>query len=72
MLLDKDKSDLHKIIAIKSKEPFNKFLSYLILAKLNEGCSKYKCFLQKLIKIFLKIFIKITKMIKILINLWLE
>ena len=43
----KDKNDLQKIIAVKSKEPINKFLSYLILGKLNEGCSKYKCFLQK-------------------------
>ena len=43
----KDKNDLQKIIAIKSKEPINKLLSFLILAKLNEGCSKYKLFLDK-------------------------
>ena len=47
MSLIKDKNDLQKIIAVKSKEPINKFLSYLILGKLNEGCSKYKCFIQK-------------------------
>ena len=47
MSLIKDKNDLQKIIAVKSKEPINKFLSYLILGKLNEGCSKYKCFLEK-------------------------
>ena len=43
----KDKNDLEKLIAKKSKEPINKLLSFLILAKLNEGCSKYKLFLDK-------------------------
>ena len=42
-----DISQIQKLIAKKSKEPINKLLSYFILTKLNEGCSKYKIFLDK-------------------------
>tara|TARA_R100001126_G_C4813954_1_gene143286 strand:- start:300 stop:737 length:438 start_codon:yes stop_codon:yes gene_type:complete len=42
-----DITEIQKLIAVKSKEPINKLLSYFILAKLNEGCSKYKIFLEK-------------------------
>jgi|TARA_R100001015_G_C4592750_1_gene148136 hypothetical protein len=40
-------TEIQKFIAMRKKKPINKFLSYLILGKLNEGCSKYKCFIEK-------------------------
>tara|TARA_R100001594_G_scaffold72376_2_gene107010 strand:+ start:229 stop:651 length:423 start_codon:yes stop_codon:yes gene_type:complete len=43
----KDRNEIQKFIASQTKKPINKFLSYLILATLNEGCSKYKCFIGK-------------------------
>ncbi len=43
----KDITEIRKLIALRSKEPINKILSYFILAKLNEGCSKYNVFLDK-------------------------
>jgi len=42
-----DITEIRKLIALRSKEPINKLLSYFILAKLNEGCSKYNVFLDK-------------------------
>ena len=42
-----DITEIQKLIAVKSKEPINKLLSYFILAKLNEGCSIYKIFIEK-------------------------
>tara|TARA_R100001086_G_scaffold173484_1_gene95079 strand:+ start:190 stop:627 length:438 start_codon:yes stop_codon:yes gene_type:complete len=42
-----DITEIQKLIAVKSKEPINKLLSYFILAKLNEGCSTYKIFIEK-------------------------
>jgi hypothetical protein len=42
-----DITEIQKLIAVKSKEPINKLLSYFILAKLNEGCSTYKTFIEK-------------------------
>ena len=39
-----DITEIRKLIALRSKEPINKLLSYFILAKLNEGCSKYNVF----------------------------
>ncbi len=43
----KDRNEIQKFIASQTKKPINKFLSYLILATLNEGCSKYKCFIGR-------------------------
>ena len=42
-----DITEIRKLIALRSKEPINKLLSYFILSKLNEGCSKYNVFLDK-------------------------
>jgi len=40
-------TEIQKFIAMQKKKPINNFLSYLILGKLNEGCSKYNCFIAK-------------------------
>ena len=45
--MSKEKTDVQKLMAKKKKEPINKLLSYFILSKLNEGCSKYKTFIGK-------------------------
>ena len=40
-------TDIQKFIASQKKKPINNFLSYLMLGKLNEGCSKYNFFIAR-------------------------